>query len=123
MSSVSQYCNPQTLARPGVPCTFLAEQSKITVLQNLMLEQHGKKKNELADFERAVAALLSHCDAQSREAVVVFQKQKKHTFRWTCWQYQTVLWCLSLLLAYRRRITCWKPPFAATVQPAARMST
>eukprot|EP00891_Asterochloris_glomerata_P004982 jgi/Astpho2/4982/e_gw1.00070.8.1_t len=49
--------------------------------KNLMLEQHGKKKNELADFERAVAALLSQCDAQSREAVVVFQKQKKHTFR------------------------------------------
>ena len=96
LSSVSQYCNSETLASPGVPCTFLAEQFKTTVLQNLMLEQHGKKKNELADFERAVAALLSHCDAQSREAVVVFQKQKKHTFRWTCWRYQTALWCFEL---------------------------
>ena len=81
------------------------------MLQNLMLEQHGKKKNELADFERAVAALLSQCDAQSREAVVVFQKQKKHTFRWAWWQHHTVPGCLSLLLAHRRwahrsHITC-----------------
>ena len=59
----------------------LAERPTTAVLQNLMLEQHGKKKNELADFERAVAALLSQCDAQSREAVLIFQKRKKHTFR------------------------------------------
>lgn len=85
----------------------LAQQPTINVLQNLMLEQHGKKKNELADFERAVAALLSQCDAQSREAVVVFQKQKKHTFRWACRQHHTLLWCLSLLLAHRSRITLW----------------
>ena len=83
----------------------LVEQPITAVLQNLMLEQHGKKKNELADFERAVAALLSQCDAQSREAVAVFQKQKKHTFRWACWRYQTVLRCLSLLLAHRSHMT------------------
>lgn len=46
-----------------------------------MLEQHEKKKSEYQEWSAVVDQALGQKDAAAKEAVMVFQKIKKHVFR------------------------------------------
>lgn len=46
-----------------------------------MLEQHQKKQNEFSEWSAVVGSAISQKDSAAKEAVLAFQKLKKHVVR------------------------------------------
>jgi len=56
-------------------------QSFAPALQATMLEQHERKKSEYQEWSTVVDQAIVQKDTAAKEAVMAFQKIKKHVFR------------------------------------------